>query len=469
MTRPKIGVLFLTSGWFRDVGLQTEESGLSRKLDGIAREIVKRISAFAETVFSGVVFSVEEARKAAANIREGRVDGMIVAPLTWCEDQILRAALKELDPLPILLWTCLPSDQLPDHLQFQETLWGSSAVGSLQLSGLLKRDGLRYGSVVGHYRDPETYDSIRLQTAAIGISRKLHRLRVGVLPFRCDQMSTTYVDEYRLRKAYGVEVQYLELETVRRAAQSVPELETTPFMEGLSDRGYIVEVDERNLREASKYAIAFDRLFRQEGLDLLAMNDVIDEMHSCFGLRPCLDNPALAQAEAVVSMEADISAALAMKILRLSSGESPFYTEPQGVDIRGNSLLMGHAGYHDSSNRDPEGPLRIVPDVEYMSSDRFSGAAVYFKYRPGPVTAVNSVFHGERLKWQAFEGESLPGAPVLEGNCHLLCRLEADVRTVLNRSVEGGASQHWVVYGGHRLKELKMICQWLDIELLELR
>ena len=43
---------------------------------------------------------------------------------------------------------------------------------------------------------------------------------------------------------------------------------------------------------------------------MLAINDVIPEMHSSFGLRPCLCNPRLSE-RTVVSMEADVAAGLA--------------------------------------------------------------------------------------------------------------------------------------------------------------
>ena len=100
----------------------------------------------------------------------------------------------------------------------------------------------------------------------------------------------------------------------------------------------------------------------------------------------------------------------------LTTGQSPFYTETFSVDYEKNALLLGHAGYHDTSNADPGYPVQIVADVEYENSDTFAGAVSFFKYRAGPVTVVNSVWDGQRLKWVAFEGQSLPGPPKMDGN-----------------------------------------------------
>ncbi len=148
---------------------------------------------------------------------------------------------------------------------------------------------------------------------------------------------------------------------------------------------------------------------------------------------------------------------------RQFSGLVPMYTEPFSIDYEQNALLLGHAGYHDSINRDPALPVKIVPDAEYENSDRFSGAVTYFKYKPGPVTLINSVWDGERIKWMVAEGDSLAGPFKMEGNSHLFCRLKADVGQFLQTAVENGVSQHWVVISGQLLPDIERLCTNLNI------
>jgi L-arabinose isomerase len=152
-----------------------------------------------------------------------------------------------------------------------------------------------------------------------------------------------------------------------------------------------------------------------------------------------------------------------MLALRLFAGASPFYTEPFSADYGSNAILMGHAGYHDAANADPGAPVRVISDVEYENSDRFTGAATFFKYRAGPVTAVNSVWDGEGLRWCCAEGESLPGPAKLEGNCHVLFHPACAVGDFFNRAVEQGVSQHWLFIPGHRAADLAVLCGVLDI------
>jgi hypothetical protein len=200
-----------------------------------------------------------------------------------------------------------------------------------------------------------------------------------------------------------------------------------------------------------------------QGIDLLALNDIIPEMHDCFGLRPCLWNRQLSARGVVIAMEADIAAVIAMHILRSATGAAPFYTEPVSVDWERGRLLLGHAGYHDASNADPAAPIRIIPDVEYENSDRYTGASTYFKYRPGPVTLINSVWNGQGLAWTGLQGESLPGPPKLQGICHLLLAPEVRLKNFILSAIQRGVSQHWIALPGRLLEELEVLCPILGI------
>jgi len=256
----------------------------------------------------------------------------------------------------------------------------------------------------------------------------------------------------------------MELERVRKAAAESNPVAIEEFRAGIAAGAVRVEVDERNLVEGIRYALALRRLAAEERLGALAMNDVIEEMHASFGLRPCLWDPVLSDTGAVVSMEADVAAAAGMAILRLATGASPFYTEPFSVDYEANAILMGHAGYHDGSNADSGPAVRVVSDVEYENSDRYTGAVTLFKYRSGPVTTVNSVWSGEGLKWVIAEGESLPGPAKMDGNSHLVFRPDARVKDFFAHAVADGVSQHWLFVPGRISHALESLCGVLGIE-----
>jgi len=466
--RPRVGVLLVTSGWFREVGLQGADSGTTRDVAKAGAALVEALSAFSDPVCDGVVFLPAEAEAAARRMVAEQVDGVLLVPLMWCEDAIPLAALRILAGLPVVLWTWSPGPSLPEFVPFQLMIQGSGPVCTMQLSGMLRREGIPYLTVAGHAQDPETLRQVEWMVRAMAVRRALRGARVGLLPFPCEHMSSTWVDELGLRRRYGTEVRHLELERVRAAAAASANQAVREFREAVPRTGTRVEVDGNNLDEGIRYALALQRVMQEERLDALAMNDVISQMHESFGMRPCLSNPVLSGGGAVVSMEGDVGAAVAMLALRRFTGDSPFYTEPFSVDYAGGSLLMGHAGYHDPVNADPAVAVRVVADVEYESSDRFTGAVTLFKYRPGPVTAVNSTWMDGSLKWCCVQGQSMPGPARMEGNCHLVFRPSIPVRDFCTQAVDAGVSQHWVFVPGHRAREIALLCAVLDIRLQRL-
>jgi len=460
----KMGVLFVTSGWFRSIGLQSEESSFTSEVERIGAEIIKKLKDFIDPVYSGVLFSQDNARQAAQEIKKADVAGLIVAPLMWCEDQIPRAALKELPGLPLILCTFLPTKTLPDYLPYAEMLKGSGSVGTLQLSGFFKREGIKYQAVSGYYNDPELYETIKDYCNALKVKKQLKSVTCGVLPFPCDQMSTTYVDEFNIRKTYGIEYKYLEISRLYHSAQMSSNEEIEELKKIISSKGYKVEIDERNLREGIKYALAVEKIISDDGLQILCINDVIEEMHAAIGLRPSLFNPRLSEKGLVVSMEADISAGIGMFILKNFTGQAPFYVEILNIDLQKNAIVLGHAGYHEVVNFDEKYPVRIVSDVEYKNSDKFSGAVSCFKYKPGDVTLVNCVYNGEKLRLSVIEGYSVDCPPILEGTNHLFCKVNSPVNEFLDAVLNLGISQHFLVIPGKYSKSLERMCKFIEIE-----
>jgi L-arabinose isomerase len=467
--KPKIGVFLMTGGWFREVGLQPSASNLSGDIEQIASSILKELSKFAECSFSGIVYSEESAKNAAKKAKSIEPDAILVAPLIWSEDIIIKTILKEFSSEPIIFCNFMPYERFKDFMYFDDMLKGCGIVGSLQMSGFLKKEGYKFQPVVGYYKNQAIYNEIRQHLKAVSVNKDLKNLKCGVLPFRCDQMTVTYVDEFNLHKLYGIELKYLELSEVKNIAQSFTKDEISRFKADLIDMGFVIEVDNKNLEEGIKYTLALEKIIKKSGLKALAMNDVIEEMHNCFGLRPCLVNPALSEYGISISMEADIAAVTAMHVLNQFTGDETFYTEILCADLKNNSFIMGHAGYYGYKNCDPGYPVKIVSDPEYKTTDRFSGACMYYKYKPGPVTIVNSIYDGIRLRWTVAEGTSLEGPPLLEGDPHVHFSLDKPLETFFKEIIKIGVSQHWIVVNGHIADDLEILCQWNDIELIRIK
>lgn len=462
MSKPRVGALLLASGWMRDVGLEGEGSDLARRVEGTARTIRERLAAVAEVVAPPVAGSASEAARAAEAVRAAGCDCALVAPLVWCEDQVLITAVRALGSLPLVLATLLPRPDLPARSAFEDMLVGSGVVGSLQASGALVRDGVAFAPVTGWCGDPAVYEAVASQARAAAAARGLRGARIGLLPHRCEEMSVTWVDAEGLRGRYGVEIVPIGVERLAGAVRRSTARATADLRARLEAAGFEARTDAASLEQGLRAALGLAAVAAEERLAGVALNDLAPSVHESLGLRPCLSDPALCDRGVVVAMEADVAAVVAMAGLRRLCGSAPFYTEIFNAGLADGCLLMGHAGWHDPSVRDPSSPAWIVPDEEYRRADRLAGAAMWFKAAPGPVTAVNAVWREGRLAWTAIEGESLAGPPRLDGNCHLVFRAAEPVAGLLERLQARGVSQHWIVASGRRSAEVEAMARWME-------
>jgi L-arabinose isomerase len=276
-------------------------------------------------------------------------------------------------------------------------------------------------------------------------------------------MSVTWVDEFALRARHGIEIVPLECSAVAAKARGVGSAALAEYRAHLERLGATARVGQGVLERGMRLALAVEEIADERGLAGLALNDIAPELHVALGSRPCLPSFRLCERGFVVSMEADIAACAAMLLLARFTGEAPFYSEVLNLGPEDNWLLMGHAGWHDPRGRDPVEPMIIGADEEYRSNGGGEGAALIYKAAAGPVTAINSVFDGKGLRWTVFEGESLPGPARLEGYSHLVCRTDEPVRALVDRWIERGVSQHWVVVPGRRAAEIATLCRWAGI------
>ena len=76
-------------------------------------------------------------------------------------------------------------------------------------------------------------------------------------------MSTTFVDDFNIRKLYGVELKYLELQRFKNEANKVSQSEIDEFISLLKNKNYEIEVDEKNLNEGARYSLAMERIITE--------------------------------------------------------------------------------------------------------------------------------------------------------------------------------------------------------------
>jgi L-arabinose isomerase len=454
MAKPKVGLLLLTAEWFGQIGASGGSfAELPRALEGDAAQMARALGRELEIVQPGVLATLEQVDRALAAFKAHDVDAMIACQITWGEDRLILKAVQELPNVPLLLWCYTPYTRLPEPMSMPDLFRASGPVGALQASGPLKRLGKKFGFAFGSYESQATVERIVAFCRAARAARSLRGARIGVLPYRCDQMTGTYVDEFRLKKEIGAELVYISTHDYRDMCEQVPAARVEAFVRALKATYAIAEnTTEAGLSNGARVSLGLAELVERYDLDAVGIEDVGEELHRVVGLRPCLYVPGLFE-RAVVSMEAEVGGAVALLILKGLASSPPMYTEIFTYDQAENALLMGHAGIHDVRLAESADEVWIEPDGEYVESEPDS-AWMRFRVKGGRVTMLSVFCDVERFKMVIAAGEALGGPPRLLGSPHAYVRLETPVERFFEQCVRTGMTQHWALVHGDVVDEL---------------
>jgi L-arabinose isomerase len=454
MEKPKVGLLLLTAEWFAQIGASAGSfQGLPQALEDDAARMERGLERELEVVSPGVLATPEQVDRALLVFREHDVDAVIACQITWGEDRLILRAVEGLPDVPLLLWCYTPCTRLPEQMTMRDLFRASGPVGALQASGPLKRLGTPYGFAFGSYESEATLQRIASFCRAAQVARALRRATIGVLPYRCDQMTGTYVDEFRLRHEVGPRLRYISVAEYHALCERVPDATVQAFVEGLRATYRIApQTTEAGLARSARASLGLAELVEAYQLDALALEDISEELHRTFGLRPCLYVPGLFE-RAVVSMEAEVGGAVALMMLKGLARKPPMYTEIFTYDLADNGVLMGHAGIHDVRLAESTDGVLIEPDGEYVESEPDS-AWMRFRAKGGRVTMLSVFCDVERFKLVIATGEAVGGEEKLLGSPHAYVRLEMPVERFFEQCIRTGMTQHWALVHGDVVDEL---------------
>ena len=116
---------------------------------------------------------------------------MVACQITWGEDRLIIDAVQKLPNSLFYSGVIRPSKVFPSQMSMRDLFRASGPVGALQASAPLKRLGKKFGFAFGSYKNQDAIKSIVAFSRACQTARELKNATIGVLPYRCDQMTGT--------------------------------------------------------------------------------------------------------------------------------------------------------------------------------------------------------------------------------------------------------------------------------------
>jgi len=459
--QPKVGLLLVAAKFFWNKKVHSFQS-LPQLITSDAENIVNRLSERLEITNSGIVTSVAEAVRAIEEFKKEKIELLIICPLMWSEDQPLIKVVNEMSEVPLILWCYSPYKKLPSKMSVVDLFRGSGPVGTLQISEPLRRLKRKFYFVLGD--TDEVIETISEYAEGAELSRELKNSKIGLLPYRCEVMTDTYVDEFSLMRQIGPVVKYISVAELLSASNKIKESDIVTNLNDLKRNYQICNVSEESLYKAVKVSLGLARIVDIFDLDAVAIDDISEELHRMIGLRPCLYIPALQEKKMVIGMEGDLSGTTALLLLSRLTGKPSMFAEIFNFDKGDNCILAGHAGLQNPELAKDSTQIKITPDYEYQGLSEFEGAWMQFIAKPGRVTLLQLVCGNNGFKMIIAGGEALESEERVEGFPHIYIKIDTPLNDFFTNVTREGVTHHWaIVYGDVRSKLGKLA------DLLELK
>ncbi len=465
MNKPKIGLLLLSAEWLTQIGA---DKGFYRNLPGQlsknGKAIARLLSRRLQIINPGIVNTREKSAGAAATFRKEKIDLLLICYLTWGEDYLFLEVIKKLPEIPVLLWCYVPSSRLPKKIDMAELFPLSGPVAAVQASGPLKKLNRPFGFVFGSAENKDAVNYIFGYSRAARVAAGLKKTRIGLLPSFCNQMSGTHINKARLKCEVGPELVTISVGEYVGSVKKVSDKRVNDFVGGLKESYRVDNVSGAALLKAGRVSLGLADVIDKYRLDGLALQDLDEELHRTLGLRPCLAVPALFE-KAVVSMEGDVGAAVAMFVLKRLTDKPVMYAEIFTFDEKKNAVLAGHAGMMDTRLAENQKEVRIVPDYEYFESEKET-AAMLFRAKSGKITLLSIFDDNKKFKMVISTGEAVGGKKIFEGSPHIYIKLKTPLPEFFTTAVRTGMTQHWAIVHENVVDKLKFLSEILKMDFL---
>ncbi|MFA6505528.1 MAG: hypothetical protein WCT14_05480, partial [Treponemataceae bacterium] len=277
-------------------------------------------------------------------------------------------------------------------------------------------------------------------------------------------MWSTYVDPYGLFKLAGPELRFLPVTALEDAITAIPREDAERSRDEIARRYPVLpDVDPAKFLASVHASMGVEKLARDNGIDLIVLNDIDKVLFSRVGLRPGFI-PCPGTESAMVVPEGDIGAGLAYFILKALSGERVNFIEPFHIESEDGCFAAGHAGPNDYT--DPRGAVKVARDVRFAKTAyKHAGAPFAWYVIPaGEKTMVHVSQCGEKLKMVCSVVDAQAAEHTLVSYSHGIIRPRIPVYEFFRKLMDIGVTQHYALAPGDHLAVLKTYADIMGME-----
>ena len=290
-------------------------------------------------------------------------------------------------------------------------------------------------------------------------------MRLGLVGGRVPGFYTSNFDEMKLRAAFGLAIEVIDLLEVINTAENISKSEEADGIEKLrKSASGICRVTERELALAGNLYQAFIRVANKYALNGYAVR-CWPELSDIYGIAPCAVIGMLNDSGLTVSCEGDILGAVTMAIQKhLSGGSVPFFVDLISFDYKENTGVVWHCGAAPVSLCRSFDETALCRHMRVDGGDK-KGVTNEFSLRAGRVTFAKLDETAAGYRMLIASGTALDTDKFIRGN-PLKIKFDGDVKKLIDIIVKKGFEHHYSVVHADIKNELVAFCEFMNIEVI---
>ena len=470
-SRPVVGVMALARSTFDVAHAEETASRAFVTLDALDAEIAGSRS---------LLFDEDEARRALEELRQRRLDLLLVLQVTFTDASMAKRIAEEIGA-HLAFWA-FPEPRTGGRLRLnslcgvnlaahalarraQGYSWVHCAPDAPEAAARIRRlleAPPRTATPLEPIAAPQASPSESVSTRADEVLARLAAARIGLVGEPPEGFDTCDFDEGVLERKLGIRLERISLEEVFRAARAQPPesvAETHRRVE--ADLAGIRALEPEPLERSLRVFGAFSALARERELSALAVR-CWPEFFTEYGCAACGPMAMTSQDGVPCACEADVYGAVTGLLLQAITDAPPFMADLVEVDREGDSAVVWHCGLAPLSMADPEERPRAG-----IHSNRRMPLLGEFALAPGRVTLARLSQSRGPLRLVVAGGEMLKAPPSFSGTSGVL-RFDRHAGHVLDRILEEGIEHHYGLAYGDCRSALRALAEKLRLPLLEL-
>ncbi|MDK2822374.1 MAG: hypothetical protein PWQ67_509 [Clostridia bacterium] len=382
-------------------------------------------------------------------------DLIILQNTTFVDSTFASEVLRYCD-CPVLLWT-LREPVIDGGRLRLNSLTGAFAAGNLFYN---RRKKFEY--IFGGPDEEKVKAKIASVIKACQVYKSLKELTIGVVGNAPSGFYFSNALDTEVQNVVGARLEYIEVRDIINKAKELKEKDYNSY---IVDAGKNIKdldkIPAENLEKFGRLFAAYLAFVKEKGIKALASRCWPDFFVE-YATPVCSVLSGLTEQGIVSSCEADVYGAISMFILREFTGTAPYFGDPVSLDEKKNSIIFWHcgAGACSLAHKDTGARAGVHPN-------RKIGPTMEFGLKPGKVTVIRlGRKHDGTFRMFLMSGEALDEPQKFLGTS-VEVKADTDAAQIVNKAVVDGWEPHFALVYGDVKEEIKILCNLLNLEVVE--